>query len=198
MRPAGTANSICSNSIHLNIASLSIIDMHSGNLLRSKCIAKTILKLRAQLQLFPSLVPSLGSQSALVTFSRQATEHRRSPPTPARTLGPAFLPETRFRPHRLPPFAVPSRNQSVAVGSTFSDTRPAAEPPSSGTAADDSAQPERHPGEPLGGAASRARRGRRGSMANSKYEYVKQYELDDSLLPGCWIVVRIDGKGFTK
>ncbi|PNW74008.1 hypothetical protein CHLRE_13g581550v5 [Chlamydomonas reinhardtii] len=35
-------------------------------------------------------------------------------------------------------------------------------------------------------------------MANSKYEYVKQYELDDSLLPGCWIVVRIDGKGFTK
>ncbi|KAG2497128.1 hypothetical protein HYH03_004719 [Edaphochlamys debaryana] len=35
-------------------------------------------------------------------------------------------------------------------------------------------------------------------MANSKYEYVKQYELDDTLLPGCWIVVRIDGKGFTK
>lgn len=41
-------------------------------------------------------------------------------------------------------------------------------------------------------------RGRRGSMANSKYEYVKQYELDDRLLPGCWIVVRVDGKGFTK
>lgn len=35
-------------------------------------------------------------------------------------------------------------------------------------------------------------------MANSKYEYVKQYELDDRLLPGCWIVVRVDGKGFTK
>lgn len=35
-------------------------------------------------------------------------------------------------------------------------------------------------------------------MANSKYEYVKQYELSDALLPGCWIVVRIDGKGFTK
>lgn len=35
-------------------------------------------------------------------------------------------------------------------------------------------------------------------MANSKYEYVKKFELDDSLLPGCWIVVRIDGKGFTR
>jgi hypothetical protein len=35
-------------------------------------------------------------------------------------------------------------------------------------------------------------------MANSKYEYVKSYELDDKLLPGCFIVVRIDGKGFTK
>ena len=35
-------------------------------------------------------------------------------------------------------------------------------------------------------------------MACSKYEYVKQYELDDRLLPGCWIVVRLDGKGFTK
>lgn len=35
-------------------------------------------------------------------------------------------------------------------------------------------------------------------MANSKYEYVKQYEQDLSLLPGCYIVVRVDGKGFTK
>lgn len=35
-------------------------------------------------------------------------------------------------------------------------------------------------------------------MANSKYEYVKKFELDDSLLPGCWIVLRLDGKGFTK
>eukprot|EP00798_Chlamydomonas_sp_ICE-L_P018704 gene18704-25227_t len=35
-------------------------------------------------------------------------------------------------------------------------------------------------------------------MALSKYEYVKKFELDDTLLPGCWIVVRIDGKGFTK
>jgi len=35
-------------------------------------------------------------------------------------------------------------------------------------------------------------------MANSKYEYVKKYELDDTLLPGCFIVVRIDGKGFTR
>lgn len=35
-------------------------------------------------------------------------------------------------------------------------------------------------------------------MAKSKYEYVKLYETDDRLLPGCWIVVRLDGKGFTK
>ncbi|GAB4817751.1 hypothetical protein N2152v2_004797 [Parachlorella kessleri] len=35
-------------------------------------------------------------------------------------------------------------------------------------------------------------------MANSKYEYVKDYELDDRLLPGCWIVVRLDGRAFTR
>jgi hypothetical protein len=35
-------------------------------------------------------------------------------------------------------------------------------------------------------------------MANSKYEYVKDYELEDTLLPNCWIVVRLDGKGFTR
>ena len=35
-------------------------------------------------------------------------------------------------------------------------------------------------------------------MAKSKYEYVKLFELDDKLLPNCWIVVRLDGKGFHK
>lgn len=35
-------------------------------------------------------------------------------------------------------------------------------------------------------------------MAKSAYEYVKQFELADKLLPGCWIVVRVDGKGFTR
>jgi tRNA(His) 5'-end guanylyltransferase len=35
-------------------------------------------------------------------------------------------------------------------------------------------------------------------MANSKYSYVKHFETDDRLLPDCWIVVRVDGKGFTK
>ena len=35
-------------------------------------------------------------------------------------------------------------------------------------------------------------------MANSRYEYVRGFELNDSLLPSCFIVVRIDGKGFTK
>ena len=38
----------------------------------------------------------------------------------------------------------------------------------------------------------------RTGMANSRYEYVKKFELDDTLLPGCWIVVRLDGKGFTR
>ncbi|OZJ02424.1 hypothetical protein BZG36_04829 [Bifiguratus adelaidae] len=33
-------------------------------------------------------------------------------------------------------------------------------------------------------------------MAKSKYEYVKQFELEDTLLPSTWIVVRIDGRGF--
>ncbi|TPX19058.1 uncharacterized protein E0L32_011219 [Thyridium curvatum] len=35
-------------------------------------------------------------------------------------------------------------------------------------------------------------------MANSKYEYVKQFEQPDALLPNTWVVVRLDGRGFTK
>lgn len=35
-------------------------------------------------------------------------------------------------------------------------------------------------------------------MANSRFEYVREFELDDRILPNCWIVVRIDGKGFHK
>ena len=35
-------------------------------------------------------------------------------------------------------------------------------------------------------------------MANSRFEYVKNFEIDDQILPQCWIVVRLDGKGFTK
>jgi len=35
-------------------------------------------------------------------------------------------------------------------------------------------------------------------MANSRFEYVKNFELEDRILPGCWIVIRLDGKGFTK
>lgn len=35
-------------------------------------------------------------------------------------------------------------------------------------------------------------------MACSKFEYVKQYESQDKLLPSTYVVVRIDGKGFTK
>lgn len=35
-------------------------------------------------------------------------------------------------------------------------------------------------------------------MANSKFEYVKKYELDDTLLPNCWLIIRVDGKSFHK
>lgn len=35
-------------------------------------------------------------------------------------------------------------------------------------------------------------------MACSKYEYVKKFESSDAILPNSYIVVRIDGKGFTK
>ena len=35
-------------------------------------------------------------------------------------------------------------------------------------------------------------------MAKSKYEYVKAFEADAVLLPHCWVVVRVDGLGFTN
>jgi tRNA(His) guanylyltransferase len=35
-------------------------------------------------------------------------------------------------------------------------------------------------------------------MACSKFEYVKKFEKHEELLPQTYIVVRIDGKGFTK
>lgn len=35
-------------------------------------------------------------------------------------------------------------------------------------------------------------------MSNSKYEYVKSYEIHTELLKNTYIVVRIDGKGFSK
>ncbi|KAJ0167248.1 tRNA(His) guanylyltransferase [Colletotrichum tanaceti] len=35
-------------------------------------------------------------------------------------------------------------------------------------------------------------------MTNSKFEYVKSFEQPDFLLPNTWIVVRVDGRGFTK
>ncbi|KAF8243785.1 putative tRNAHis guanylyltransferase [Wilcoxina mikolae CBS 423.85] len=35
-------------------------------------------------------------------------------------------------------------------------------------------------------------------MANSKYEYVRQFEKSDNLLPNTWIVVRLDGRAFHK
>lgn len=35
-------------------------------------------------------------------------------------------------------------------------------------------------------------------MAKSKFEYVRTFENEDKIIPNCWIVVRIDGKGFHK
>ncbi|WVQ70829.1 hypothetical protein IAR50_000351 [Cryptococcus sp. DSM 104548] len=35
-------------------------------------------------------------------------------------------------------------------------------------------------------------------MAKSRFEYVRNYELPDSLIPNTFIVVRVDGKGFHK
>lgn len=35
-------------------------------------------------------------------------------------------------------------------------------------------------------------------MACSRFEYVKKYELPDLALPGTFMVIRIDGRGFTK
>lgn len=36
------------------------------------------------------------------------------------------------------------------------------------------------------------------AMANSRFEYVKKFEQDDQILLHCWIVIRLDGKGFTR
>ena len=35
-------------------------------------------------------------------------------------------------------------------------------------------------------------------MAKSRFEYVRHFEQNDSCLPNCWVVVRIDGKNFHK
>jgi len=35
-------------------------------------------------------------------------------------------------------------------------------------------------------------------MAKSRFEYVRQFELPDTLLQGTFIVVRVDGRGFHK
>ncbi|KAG8281607.1 tRNA-histidine guanylyltransferase 1-like [Homalodisca vitripennis] len=36
------------------------------------------------------------------------------------------------------------------------------------------------------------------SMAKSKFEYAREFESEIKCLPNCWIVVRLDGKGFHK
>lgn len=36
------------------------------------------------------------------------------------------------------------------------------------------------------------------AMANSRFEYVRTFELPDPLLPATYLVVRVDGKGFHR
>lgn len=38
----------------------------------------------------------------------------------------------------------------------------------------------------------------REEMAKSKFEYVREFETHDPCLKNCWIVVRVDGKGFSR
>lgn len=35
-------------------------------------------------------------------------------------------------------------------------------------------------------------------MAKSRFEYVKNYELPDQLMPNAYILIRVDGRGFHK
>ncbi|XP_042300067.1 probable tRNA(His) guanylyltransferase, partial [Sceloporus undulatus] len=36
------------------------------------------------------------------------------------------------------------------------------------------------------------------AMAKSKFEYVRDFEAEDACLPNCWVVVRLDGRGFHR
>lgn len=36
------------------------------------------------------------------------------------------------------------------------------------------------------------------TMAKSKFEYVKDFETATKCLPNCWIIIRVDGKNFSK
>lgn len=36
------------------------------------------------------------------------------------------------------------------------------------------------------------------SMAKSKFEYVRDFEADDTCLAQCWVVVRLDGRSFHR
>ncbi|KAM9065447.1 probable tRNA(His) guanylyltransferase isoform X1 [Sarcophilus harrisii] len=38
----------------------------------------------------------------------------------------------------------------------------------------------------------------RGVMAKSKFEYVRDFEMDDTCLAHCWVVVRLDGRNFHR
>ncbi|GLC49307.1 hypothetical protein PLESTB_000205100 [Pleodorina starrii] len=144
-------------------------------------------------------VASLGLNTRGTGFLSNKTAGSSSLPCvlPQRPApGPAA--STRPYPHRyLCRCSYPNEQPASTASAAHTPTH-LADKPSSEKTVGGAAPVFDHPAAPYDAASSRARRARRGGMANSKYEYVKQYELDDTLLPGCWIVIRIDGKGFTK
>lgn len=50
----------------------------------------------------------------------------------------------------------------------------------------------------IGAGGGRAAGRGRCLMAKSKFEYVRDFEADDTCLPNCWIVVRLDGRNFHR
>ncbi|XP_075066251.1 putative tRNA(His) guanylyltransferase [Mixophyes fleayi] len=50
----------------------------------------------------------------------------------------------------------------------------------------------------LSPAVTCARHWQSGKMAKSKFEYVKHFEVQDTCLPHCWVVVRVDGRNFHR
>ncbi|XP_039340709.1 probable tRNA(His) guanylyltransferase isoform X2 [Mauremys reevesii] len=48
------------------------------------------------------------------------------------------------------------------------------------------------------GTGARLSGGSRAPMAKSKFEYVRDFEADDTCLPNCWVVTRLDGRNFHR
>ena len=165
-------------------------------------------------------IPWQGSRSAGHTGSRRPQEGgirarrraRRAPQTLTRAdrLRKRLLPRRRFkgppwRPRNVVNCAI--RRYSLDSTSHYHEKRGPERlprrPPSQGARPKTTRPRRRREGPVERGAPQRGRDGPRGledraDMANSRFEYVKGFEQDDALLPGCWIVVRLDGRSFTR